>query len=446
MKIKILGLIIASLLSSTFFIACEKEKEKNTNTSPNTNIKPKASFIANNTSISKGDTVFFTDKSLNTPIDWTWNFGDGSFSAEQSPSHIYTKNGIFNVSLIVRNSTSSDTIIKNQFITVFLANDTTTVEFGANKTSVIEGETIQFLDLTTNQPTEWTWDFGDGSFSIEQHPSHIYTIPGTYTVKLIASNTHFINSITKTDYIIVNPAPLYFNNNQNILLENFIGHRCGNSPNATEEINSLISTYGSQVIPICIHFGYFSRPFPGYQTDYTSAVGDAIGNEFNVQITPSGMINRKGESDKLIDWAAWNTEINNLVSQSPKVGIIVEASTDINNTHLDVKLWIKAFESNNDLLKIQGFIIESQLLSEQIWYDNNPEYIEDYEHNYVLRGGINGISGTELSSTPINKDQIIEKNYSYNLDPLWVKENLSVIIIVYNSLSKEILQVEKQQL
>ena len=48
--------------------------------------------------------------------------------------------------------------------------------------------TAQFNDLSTNSPTSWFWDFGDGSTSTEQHPAHTYATPGDYTVCLTATN------------------------------------------------------------------------------------------------------------------------------------------------------------------------------------------------------------------------------------------------------------------
>lgn len=49
----------------------------------------------------------------------------------------------------------------------------------------------------------WDWDFGDGSGSAERDPLHTYTVPGTYTVELTASNHQGSLTETKTDYITV---------------------------------------------------------------------------------------------------------------------------------------------------------------------------------------------------------------------------------------------------
>lgn len=44
------------------------------------------------------------------------------------------------------------------------------------------------MDLSTNLPNAWLWDFGDGSTSPEQDPMHTYLNPGSYTVSLTATN------------------------------------------------------------------------------------------------------------------------------------------------------------------------------------------------------------------------------------------------------------------
>jgi len=64
--------------------------------------------------------------------------------------------------------------------------------------------TVDFTDLSTGNPTSWSWDFGDGGASTEENPSHIYTDPGTYTVILTASNSCGSDSETRTGYITVN--------------------------------------------------------------------------------------------------------------------------------------------------------------------------------------------------------------------------------------------------
>ncbi len=62
---------------------------------------------------------------------------------------------------------------------------------------------VQFTDQSLNAPTSWFWDFGDLGTSTLQNPTHIYTVAGTYTVTLIATNC--ISSDTTTYILTVLP-------------------------------------------------------------------------------------------------------------------------------------------------------------------------------------------------------------------------------------------------
>lgn len=52
----------------------------------------------------------------------------------------------------------------------------------------------------------WSWDFGDGTTSTEQNPSHTYTTAGNYTVKLTIDNGTTTSTETKTSYITANTS------------------------------------------------------------------------------------------------------------------------------------------------------------------------------------------------------------------------------------------------
>ncbi len=125
--------------------------------------------------------VAFTDHSYYNPTEWTWDFGDGNTSTDQNPSHTYADEGTYEVCLTAANTHGSGIFCKNINV-VLPAAPTADFSFSANFLEV------NFSDLSGNGPTEWTWDFGDGNTSSEQNPTHIYDVPGLYTVCLIASN------------------------------------------------------------------------------------------------------------------------------------------------------------------------------------------------------------------------------------------------------------------
>jgi PKD repeat protein len=78
-----------------------------------------ANFTANITSGNAPLAVKFTDTSTGTTTNWTWDFGDGGTSTEQTPTHVYTTEGTYTVKLTVSNSLGSDSEEKIGYITGF---------------------------------------------------------------------------------------------------------------------------------------------------------------------------------------------------------------------------------------------------------------------------------------------------------------------------------------
>lgn len=71
---------------------------------------PKATFTSSATSVCEGGSLNFTSTSTNFPVSYTWNFGDGSpVSNTQNPSHVFTSDGSYNVTLTVTNQWGSTT-------------------------------------------------------------------------------------------------------------------------------------------------------------------------------------------------------------------------------------------------------------------------------------------------------------------------------------------------
>ncbi len=77
------------------------------------------------------------------------------------------------------------------------------VNFTVSTTNTCSG-TVNFFDASTNNPTEWLWDFGDGFTDTTQNPSHTYMSSGTYTVSLTATNSIGNNNLTLNNLITVN--------------------------------------------------------------------------------------------------------------------------------------------------------------------------------------------------------------------------------------------------
>lgn len=150
--------------------------------------------------------VQFTDLSTNNPTSWSWDFGDGSgTSTAQNPSYTYQSAGTYTVTLTATNAYGSDTETKTDYITVTQpSTDPPVADFSGTPTSGDYPLAVQFTDLSTNNPTSWSWDFGDGvGTSTAQNPSYTYNAAGTYTVSLTATNAYGSDIETKVDYITV---------------------------------------------------------------------------------------------------------------------------------------------------------------------------------------------------------------------------------------------------
>jgi PKD repeat protein len=82
-------------------------------------------------------------------------------------------------------------------------------EFTADFTTIVEGESIQFTDLSSNNPSTWSWTFNGGSpvGSSVQNPFVKYNSAGIYAVSLVASNPGGSDTETKTSYITVYALP-----------------------------------------------------------------------------------------------------------------------------------------------------------------------------------------------------------------------------------------------
>jgi len=204
-----------------------------------------ADFVGNPTSGYAPLTVQFTDLSTGNPTKWLWDFGDGGIipasedeevtceggacpppNTLQNPRHTYRLPGTYTVTLTASNQYgTSDTEVKQAYITVTA--NAIVADFDGTPRSGCAPLTVQFTDKSSDSPTMWNWDFGDGGIipaSTEenvtceggacpppntlQNPRHTYTVPGTYTVTLTASNQFgATGTVTKQAFITVESCP-----------------------------------------------------------------------------------------------------------------------------------------------------------------------------------------------------------------------------------------------
>lgn len=185
--------VFTAMLTVTNVYGCKATYLKPVTIHPN----PVAKFSA--TLVCEGNATKFTDQSTGTTL-WSWDFGDGQKSDQQSPTHTYLAPGTYMVKLLVTGVGSCTSVITNQ-VTI---NPNPISSYTAN--TVCFNNPSAFSDLSTGSCTQWKWNFGDGISSELQNPTHNYSTAGNFSVTLTVKNTYgCYNSSSKV--VVVHDLP-----------------------------------------------------------------------------------------------------------------------------------------------------------------------------------------------------------------------------------------------
>ncbi len=215
------------------------------------NIPPTANFTVDATSTCDGS-VNFTDLSTGGPSSWNWDFGDGGTSTQQNPSYTYSSDGIYTVTLIVSNSSGSDTLVKTNYITVNTPTAPTTTDSSRCDPGTVTllasgGGTLEWYDNATsgnliNTGTSYTTPVlsTTTTYYVENHEFQTsqYNTPhdntfggGNYYTN---SNSHYLIFDALNDFKLIS-VKVYANGagNREIVLRN----------NAGDTLQSIITNF-----------------------------------------------------------------------------------------------------------------------------------------------------------------------------------------------------------
>ncbi len=170
---------------------------------------PEAAFEVSPSSGTAPLDVQFTNQTTGQGLTFTWNFGDGSpVSNETDPSHRYENPGEYRVFLRVQGESGSDTA--EATISVTRPADPPIANFSAVPQSGNAPLEVQFTNQTAGADLTFLWNFGDNSpTSDEANPSHVYTVPGNYTVTLTVTgpggNSQAQTRIAVSEEVVIAP-------------------------------------------------------------------------------------------------------------------------------------------------------------------------------------------------------------------------------------------------
>jgi PKD repeat protein len=165
--------------------------------------RPRAGFTSNFTTICPDVPIQFTDTSRGSSLSWSWDFGDGTTSTLQNPTHTYTgSDSNYTVKLIITDlSGCQDSVVATNRMMVrtpkpvFTVSDTTTI-----CPPIATKFTFQGSDYAS-----FYWDFGDGETSTQPSPIWFYNTYGSYTATLYMTGYGGCTASASTVINVYNP-------------------------------------------------------------------------------------------------------------------------------------------------------------------------------------------------------------------------------------------------
>jgi PKD repeat protein len=154
--------------------------------------------------------VAFTSNN-SSATGWLWNFGDGTTSTQENPTHIYQTDGDYVVTLTITTANCTLSSFGSAFADEAVAEDAESASGGSEPPgSAIQVEpmavcaptTIHFFRQDTSHVVQY-WNLGDGTISTLQTPVHLYTQAGTYNVIYVADTPYGVDTFNYPQTILV---------------------------------------------------------------------------------------------------------------------------------------------------------------------------------------------------------------------------------------------------
>lgn len=210
--------------------------------------------------------------------------------------------------------------------------------------------------------------------------------------------------------------------NRAVLIEDFTGQRCVNCPNAIIEIEQLEQQYGKEnVIAVGIHSGPLAVWNSDRLTGLRTQVGDTYYDYWQVEVEPSGLINRKGG---VALQTQWQTMVHNALQQPSPVNLSLTCHSSASD---GLSAEVKAVVHQSVSGHLQLWVTEDSIVAPQMMPDGQMN--SSFVHNHVLRKAVNGDWGTPVDWQP-GQEYVLP--FRVDLDEGWNKSHLSLVAFVYD--------------
>ncbi|MFM7770837.1 MAG: PKD domain-containing protein, partial [Bacteroidota bacterium] len=151
-----------------------------------------------------GAPIDFSSKNSADNGSYLWNFGDGSFSTEENPTHTFKKSGMFDISLSITNPKDGQisSVVMTDLITILPSPEAKfAIEFSNYPTS---SPSVKMVNLS-NGIESFQWNFSNGTTSTEESPVGSFGLSGRHTSSLEVVNSYGCSD-TETMEFNINPS------------------------------------------------------------------------------------------------------------------------------------------------------------------------------------------------------------------------------------------------
>ncbi len=130
--------------------------------------------------------ALFNNNSINSEF-YTWDFGDGNTSVDETVTHLFEDIGTYSVQLIATDTygCSHDTSIIN-----IMVHPTPSADFDFDQEALCSLPANIIFENLSEGAAGFIWDFGDDNSSFGNNPAHTYFEEGNYDISLIANNQY----------------------------------------------------------------------------------------------------------------------------------------------------------------------------------------------------------------------------------------------------------------
>lgn len=227
--------------------------------------------------------------------------------------------------------------------------------------------------------------------------------------------------------------------NKTVLIEEFTGTNCTFCPDGARKIEGYLKSSPENVVAVAMHASGFAIPNSKHPYDFRTDEAQDLYEFMGSGGLPGGMFDRAGyPNDVFKNPAKWDKLIQERLALEADISISGTFEFDTLANAFKLKTGVLALNDlSSDPLNLTAYLVEDSIIAPQL--DNNVT-IPDYVHNHVFRSSFAGMSGEQITTGSLTKDQILTKNYTLPVDPEWKVKNCSAVIFVYNPTTQEVLQ------